>query len=206
MISQSSFLTKAICHSFRPFFSAKWVKWPVLSGLLWIEHFWLEHDQLNVPEFTLGMIDGYSKLLNIISNDFQNHSWRIKKISCLILFGNVIQYDAANEFDSESVLNKIRILPSKNFGISPKLLADMELTFMSNLTVGPHTRDKISILARKAKKPSMCSQFSFIYIKMTKSKFYFRYHSIILPVYFCSNLRRTRLYVRRILKRSVPNC
>ena len=99
MISQSSFFTKAICHSL-----------VAISGLLWIEHFWLEHDQLNVPEFTLGITRRYSKLLNIISNDFQNQSWGIKKY--LDLFGNVIQCDAANEFDSESVLNKIRILSS----------------------------------------------------------------------------------------------
>ena len=57
----------------------------------------------------------YSKLLNIISNDFQNQSWRMKKISCSILFGNVIQYDAASEFDSESVANKIRIKKNITF-------------------------------------------------------------------------------------------
>ena len=120
----------------------------------------------------------YSKLLNIISNDFQNQSWRIKKISCFILFGNVIQYDAASEFGSESVANKIRIkknITFVEFRNIPQTVGRYGIDFYGAFNswttpAGKNFNSCILKLAHLAIKSKACLQSSYIFLTLEVTK------------------------------------
>ena len=120
----------------------------------------------------------YSKLLNIISNDFQNQSWRIKKISCFILFGNVIQYDAASEFGSESVANKIRIkknITFVEFRNIPQTVGRYGIDFYGAFNswttpAGKNFNSCILKLAHLATKSKACLQSSYIFLTLEVTK------------------------------------